>query len=165
MGAPDAGAQNLLDILFGGGNRFHRQPRGEYPPPPQQRRAPVQAAKISAPSYYTYKADQMVPVDFTRLISATQSASLEPRLPGTDFREAIGGLAEFDLSAEKEVAKALVEYYSANPDFIWVSEHAANSRAEEAIRTLNDAASHGLDPADYAVAVPPAGSAAGRWRR
>ncbi|GAA2873441.1 murein L,D-transpeptidase YcbB/YkuD [Aminobacter niigataensis] len=158
MGAPQAGAQNFFDILFGGGNnRNYRQPQGEFPPPPRKtppkRAAP---AKISAPSYYTYKTDQMVPVDFSKLVPTTQSVSLEPSLAGTAFREALAGLSDFNLVAEKEIAKALLDYYSANPDFIWVTGQVANSRAEDAIRSLSDAAGHGLMPADYSVAVPQA---------
>lgn len=161
MGAPQAGAQNFFDILFGGNNRNYRQPQGEFPPPP--RKAPPKRAapaKISAPSYYTYKTDQMVPVDFAKLVPTTQSVSLEPTLAGTAFREALAGLSDFNLVAEKDIAKALLDYYSANPDFIWVSGQVANSRAEGAIRSLSDAASHGLMPADYSVAVPPAAFAA-----
>lgn len=162
MGAPQAGAQNFFDILFGGGNnRNYRQPQGEFPPPPRKtppkRAAP---AKISAPSYYTYKTDQMVPVDFSKLVPTTQSVSLEPSLAGTAFREALAGLSDFNLVAEKEIAKALLDYYSANPDFIWVTGQVANSRAEDAIRSLSDAAGHGLMPADYSVAVPQAAFAA-----
>ncbi|KQU70004.1 hypothetical protein ASC75_07660 [Aminobacter sp. DSM 101952] len=161
MGAPQAGAQNFFDILFGGNNRNYRQPQGEFPPPP--RKAPPKRAapaRISAPSYYTYKTDQMVPVDFAKLVPTTQSVSLEPSLAGTAFREALAGLSDFNLVAEKEIAKALLDYYSANPEFIWVTGQAANSRAEDAIRSLSDAANHGLMPADYSVAVPPAAFAA-----
>jgi murein L,D-transpeptidase YcbB/YkuD len=158
LGAPQAGAQNFFDILFGGsGNRAPRHQQGDFPPAPvQKKRAPVAAAKISAPSYYTYKTDAMVTVNFSKLVAGTQSVSLEPSLAGTAFREALAGLDAFDLVAEKDIAKALLDYYSANPDFIWVTGHTANGRAEEAIRTLSDAASHGLMPVDYAVSVPPA---------
>lgn len=183
MGAPQADAQGgLFGMLFGGQRveriqrdpgyfqrepeyfpreprRFQREPRGEFPPPPRHHErkreaAPAAVATISAPSYYTYKADPMVAVDFSKLVAGAQSASLEPPLASTAFREALPGLNDFDFVAEKEIAKALLDYYSAHPDFIWVSGRAANSRAEEAIRTLSDASSHGLTPADYAVSVP-----------
>ena len=158
MGAPQAGAQTLLDVLFGGGNRSQRQTHGEFPPPPEpvKKKAPVQAAKISAPTYYNYKADAMVSVDFAKLSAGAKSVSLEPSLAGTSFREAIAGLDGYDLSAEKEIAKALLDYYSANPEFIWVTGYTANSRAEDAIRVLGEAAGHGLNPIDYAVSAPPA---------
>ncbi|WP_269929584.1 L,D-transpeptidase family protein [Aminobacter sp. HY435] len=160
MGAPDASAQNLFDILFGGNSRNSRpmrQPHGEFPPAPKKAPKRAAPAKISAPSYYTYKTDQLVPVDFSKLNAAAQSVSLEPSLSGTAFREALAGLTEFDLLAERDIAKALVDHYSASPDFIWVTGQSANSRAEDSVRVLGDAASHGLHSADYAVAVPPAG--------
>lgn len=163
LGVPHASAQNLFDILFGNGSRVQRQPRGEYPPPPNAgpKKAPAKIAKISAPSYYTYKTDPMVRVDFSKLAAGGQSVSLEPSLAGTSFREAIPSLADSDLVAEKDIAKALIDYYSANPDFIWVTGYTANSRAEDTVRVLSDAASHGLLPADYAVSVPPAAYALG----
>ncbi|PWK69893.1 murein L,D-transpeptidase [Aminobacter sp. AP02] len=163
MGAPQAGAQGLFQMLFGGTyNREPRQLQREFPPARshQKKREPAPAAKISAPSYYTYKTDPMMTVDFSKLVAGTQSVSLDASLAGTSFREALAGLSAFDLVAEKDIAKALLDYYSANPDFIWVSGHTANARAEEAIRTLSDTASHGLIPADYAVSVPPATYAA-----
>lgn len=159
---PQAGAQGLFDALFGGG--VMRSPRNDFPPPPsvERRVAParknVPVAKISAPSYYTYKAEPLMRVDFAALQAAVpQSASFKPVLGGASiFRESLVGLQDFHLYAEKEVAKALADFYGANPDFIWVSGHTANSRAIEAVRVLGEAGSHGLESADYAVTVPPA---------
>lgn len=78
--------------------------------------------------------------------------------PLTDAQ--IAGLQEFELLAEKEAAEAIVAHYSAVPEFIWVSDGAPNERARAAMRTLADAASHGLDPRDYAVAAPSSGDPA-----
>lgn len=151
--APQANAQNLFELLFGGG--IKRQ-RGDFPPAPEPKKAvPVQ--KISAPSYYDYKVDPLVRVDFGAVRALARTATFEPMLTGSTFREAVTGLEDFDLSAEKDVAKALADYYSANPDFIWVSGFDPNGRAREAVRTLGDADSFGLIAAEYAVTVPPAG--------
>src|SRR5690606_4356381 len=76
---------------------------------------------------------------------------------GTAFREAVGGLVGYEFFAEQEIAKALVEFYSANPDFIWVTGDGVNERGRDAIRVLGEAASHGLSPADYAVTIPSTG--------
>jgi murein L,D-transpeptidase YcbB/YkuD len=160
---PQAGAQGLFDALFGSG--VMRSPRNDFPPPPTAERRivtprkSVPAAKISAPSYYTYKADPLVRVDFAALQAAMpQPAAFEPMLgSATIFRESLAGLQDFHLYAENEVAKALADYYRANPDFIWVSGHTANSRATEAVRVLGEAGGYGLESSDYAVAVPPAG--------
>lgn len=165
---PAADAQSLFQNLFGGGIRNDRLDSSGYtartgrynqktedrlvPQRPQRRIAPV--AKISAPSYYNYKALPLQRVDFALLAASGQSASLDQATSGTAFREAIAELADYELFAEPAIAKALVEYYSANPEFIWVSDGDINQRARDVIRVLGEAASHGLSPADYAVSVP-----------
>ena len=96
-------------------------------------------------------------VDFTPLAAIGQSASLDQATSGTAFREAVAGLTGYELFAEPEIAKALVEFYAANPDFIWVTGNEVNERGRDAVRVLGDAASHGLSPADYAITIPSAG--------
>jgi murein L,D-transpeptidase YcbB/YkuD len=179
VGMPSAGAQTLLDTLFGRSPRLEeagqQRPRNQRlnsagysrmeqsrpqkqirqrPPQRPQARAPAQIAKISAPSYYNYKAVALQRVDFAPLAAIGQSASLDQATSGTAFREAVGGLAAYEFYAEPAIAKAVVEYYKANPDFIWVSDNRPNERARDAIRVLGDAASHGLSPPDYSVSVP-----------
>ncbi|MEQ1944768.1 L,D-transpeptidase family protein [Mesorhizobium sp. VNQ89] len=180
LGAPAAEAQTLFDALFGGGARGQRvearrgpdsdrasssgynsnsirKPLSQQPQALRQQTAPrktAQVAKISAPSYYNYKAAALQRVDFSSLAAIGQSASLDQAAAGTTFRESVVGLADYELFAEPAIAKALVEYYSANPDFIWIVDGAVSERARDALRVLGDAASHGLSPADYAVAVP-----------
>lgn len=151
--APQANAQNLFDMLFGGGIKK----RSEFPeaPPAPKKAAPIQ--KISAPSYYDYKADPLVRADLSAIRALSRTATFEPMLTGNAFREAVAGLDDFDLMSEKDVAKALSDYYAANPDFIWVSGLDPNGRAREAVRTLGDADSFGLIAAEYAVTVPRAG--------
>ncbi|UVK37001.1 murein L,D-transpeptidase [Mesorhizobium sp. AR10] len=169
--APHAGAQGLFDMLFGGGVRH--QPQGEFPPPPKYKPKPNVSAgggggvRISSPSYYTYKADRLVRVDFSALevappqVATAQDAAFVPSATGTAFREAIAGLGDYELYAEPDIAKALIAYYSANPDFIWVSGTSLNSRAQDAVRVLGEAASYGLTPADYMVEVPTANAPPG----
>lgn len=154
--APEAKAQNIFDMLFGGGVK-RQQPNGAFPPAPAEQKKPAPIAKISAPSYYDYKVDALVRAEFPAVRALSREASVEPVLTGSTFREALAGLEGFDLRAEKEIAKALDDYYSANPDFIWVSGFDPNERAREAIRTLGDADSFGLNAAEYAVTVPQAG--------
>ncbi|BCG73450.1 L,D-transpeptidase [Mesorhizobium sp. 113-1-2] len=168
LGAPQAGAQGLFDMLFGGGVRH--EPQGEFPPPPPKHRPKAPAGggggvKISGPSYYTYKADKLVRVDFSTLSAAPQPATPQdaafvPSATGAAFHDAIASLSDYELYAEPDIAKALIAYYSANPDFIWVSGTSLNSRAQDAVRVLGEAASYGLTPADYTVDVPATTSAA-----
>ncbi|KRB20104.1 MULTISPECIES: L,D-transpeptidase family protein [Mesorhizobium] len=166
LGAPQAGAQGLFDMLFGGGVKH--EPQGEFPPPPKHKPKPKVPAgggvKISSPSYYTYKADRLVRVDFSTLSAAPQPATPQdaafvPSATGAAFHDAIAGLSDYELYAEPDIAKALIAYYSANPDFIWVSGTSLNNRAQDAVRVLGEAASYGLTPADYTVDVPAVNSA------
>ncbi len=161
-GAGPSGAQGLFDMLFGGPPRHSGQGgrlQGEFPPPPKPKK-PVAVTKISSPTYNTYKPDRLVRVDFAALTAAPQNAAFQAPATGGGFREALAGLDAYDLMAEPSVAKALVAYYSANPDFIWVSGAGANDRAREAVRVLGEAASHGFEPADYTVSVPAAAPSA-----
>jgi len=73
---------------------------------------------------------------------------------GKLFRKGLAGLEGYELMAEPAIGKALVAWYAANPDFIWVDGAGPNARAKQALRTLGEAGSHGLAPADYAVEVP-----------
>ncbi|MER9594683.1 MULTISPECIES: murein L,D-transpeptidase [unclassified Mesorhizobium] len=170
FGAPQAEAQGFFDMLFGGSVK-HGRPKGDFPPPPSKYKPKPKvpagsgggAAQISSPSYYTYKSDPLVRVDFSALAAAPepatpQDAAFEPAATGAAFCEAIAGLDGYDLYAEKDIAKALIAYYSANPDFIWVTGTSPNSRAQDAVRVLGEAASYGLTPADYTVEVPAAGT-------
>jgi murein L,D-transpeptidase YcbB/YkuD len=179
VGMPQAQAQSLFEHLFGGGVRSQRMDEGGYRPRtgrhddgryygdgdgyklgkrPQRpaARKPAGGTKISAPSYYNYKAPALQRVDFTALAAIGQSASLDQATSGTAFREAVAGLAGYELFAEPEIAKALVEFYSANPDFIWITSNEINERGRDAVRVLGEAASHGLSPADYAISIPAA---------
>lgn len=140
----------LFDMLFGGPIRGKSEK--EFTDTPKS--API--TKITGPSYYDYKAEPLVRVDFAALAAAPQKATFELSLSGPTIRDALAGLEGFDLLAEKDIAQALVDYYSANPEFIWASGYSANGRAEEAIRLLGEADTYGLNSADYAVSVPPA---------
>ncbi|RWO76401.1 murein L,D-transpeptidase [Mesorhizobium sp.] len=169
FGVPQAGAQGLFDMLFGGGVKH--APKGEFPPPPPKHKPKPKApasgggggARISSPSYYTYKAGRLVRVDFSALAptpepATPQDAAFVPSATGAAFREAVASLGDYELLAEPDIAKALIAYYSANPDFIWISGTSLNSRAQDAVRVLGEASSYGLTPADYTVEVPAAGA-------
>ncbi|RUX24232.1 murein L,D-transpeptidase [Mesorhizobium sp. M7A.F.Ca.US.011.01.1.1] len=168
FGVPQAGAQGLFDMLFGGGVKH--APKGEFPPPPPKNKPKPKVSgggggnvKISSPSYYTYKADRLVRVDFSALAATPQPATPQdaafvPSATGAAFHDAVASLGDYELLAEPDIAKALIAYYSANPDFIWVSGTSLNSRAQDAVRVLGEASSYGLTPADYTVEVPAAGA-------
>ena len=171
-----AAAQGFFERLFGGGGgggfrQGRPVDRNGYPIRLKRSKAAEGAprVRISAPSYYTYKADSLAAVDFAKLAAALAPAGAEPSLTGAAFRDALrDGLPGVTVDAEPAIAKALVDHYAAHPDFIWVSGLSANGRASEALRVLGASAADGLDPADYQVAVPQAafdlGDTAGRLR-
>ncbi|HWK63315.1 MAG TPA: L,D-transpeptidase family protein [Rhizobiaceae bacterium] len=160
---PPAHAENFFQMLFGGWARRSAHPN-EFRTPARPNRNDTRtrafsAPKIASPSYHDYEAAPLVKPDLSRLqaglVGNSQRAGPEPRLAGADFREAVQrGTGGFDLRAEKEIAEALVDYYSANPEFIWVSGLDANGRALETVRTLDEADAYGLIAAEYAVSVP-----------
>lgn len=178
---PQAQAQNLFDLLFGGqrvyrdrdyrerdyrnggyrdgyyreNRNVRRAPRAEQPAAPR-----VAAPKIAAPSFYTYKTDPIARVDFGKL-TAPQVASLETGAAAGGFTAALAGLVDYDLYAEQEIAEALTAHYTANPEFIWSTGGNPNSRAREALRVLGEAAGYGLEASEYAISPPPHATAAG----
>lgn len=154
-GAPEAQAQNIFERLFGGGVR-----RGEFPPPPPAQERVRPAPKISAPSYYDYKVDALVAVRAPQPGGEGDADSAAP--VDAAFAAAMSSVSELELNAEKDVAAAISRHYEAHPEFVWVENGFANERARQAINLLGDAATHGLDSEDYAVAVPSSTYSVGR---
>ena len=158
-----ANAQGLFDIIFGGPVRESPKLQGKFPPAPKPRKPSTGGgARISAPTYATYRAPALVKVNFASLIdaplatgatnasvtgstvtgstvtgstagdTAVQNASFQPGAAPA-FHDALSGLDGYDLFAEPDIGKALVAYYTANPDFIWVTDGEPNARARDAI--------------------------------
>jgi len=109
------------------------------------------AAQISAPSFYTFKPDPLIKVDFSRLSEALSDkrGNADPR-----FLAALNGLSDFDLLTEKSIAEALVQHYSNSPRFIWVDDTGPTQRADEVLDVLGNADTFGLSHLDYAVHAP-----------
>jgi murein L,D-transpeptidase YcbB/YkuD len=171
LGAEQAAAKTLFEALFGG-KQIRRAEEVEET-------KPVVIPKVASPQYYTYKVDSLVRVDFASLIGAIGHGGTEsdeartdglmvaavaepgeaapaiplPELDGTavKFAAAIDSLSGFDLHAEKDIADAILAYYSGSPDFIWVRDGKPNHRAEEALAVLNEARTHGLVAEEYSV--------------
>ena len=100
-------------------------------------------------------------VDFAALRAAPEKITFEPSPAGQSISDAAAGLDGFDLFAEKDIAKAISDYYAANPQFIWVTDQNVNAKAQAAIRLLGSADSYGLNPADYSLTVPSAATDGG----
>lgn len=154
MLAPSAAqAQGLLEALFGPPKR--RVIEGQqFPPAPTKPKRTVKPATIAAPSYYNYRAEPLVKVDFSSVL-ASQSTTDGLNNP---FGSSVSALSSLDLRAEKQVAAALAEHYAANPSFLWVSDGKPNQRANEVLAVLSDADSYALNSADYAVSPVDASS-------
>jgi len=145
-----AEAQGLLEALFGPPKRrvVHDQ---QFPPAPTApKRTKAAPATISAPSYYTYRADPLVRVEFAPVLA------IAPATDGSTnaFRDNVRTLAAVDLRAEKQIAAAISSHYAAQPEFLWVSDGKPNQRAKDAAAVLADADSYGLNAADYRVDMP-----------
>jgi len=147
---------------YGYGQRAYGQ-RGDqyYPPAPQAQSytpAPKPLPKVTGPKYYTYRPDELKLVSFDNLTDPVTTGSLAagglPPLSIDTFDEARRYLSDFKLRALPEVAAAVKAHYSADPHFVWVSGTSINGKARSVLAVLADAASVGLDPADYAVPVP-----------
>lgn len=58
------------------------------------------------------------------------------------------------LNALDEVGDALIDYYTANPSFVWVDGTSANDRARAVLDELARADAYGLSASDYPVELP-----------
>ena len=167
MDVRPAEAITLMDFIRGGKKRTapeRVQPVQPMPgfgmavPPAAEDRAAVKPPRVSSPRYYSYKADALRKVATERLLDPVVTGSVRTydlppmvRAPTSNARQF---LPEVDVRATAEVAKAVEAFYAGRSDFLWVQGGEVNARAKLALAVLKDAASVGLDPSDYAVAVP-----------
>ncbi len=153
LGVPQAWSeQYLFDMLFGKRTESHEAQRQR--PPEEEPRQVVKAPKVSSPTYYNYKVDPLVKVDFSGVIAAKTGDDFAPSLDNDGFAEARDALSDLDIRAEKDVAEALAAHYAADPHFVWVTGFSINSRARQAMDMLADADSYGLPAAEYAISAP-----------
>ncbi|QRM55690.1 murein L,D-transpeptidase [Sinorhizobium sp. BG8] len=159
----EAAGFTLMDLLRGGKKK--QLPPAETMPGvrggamfPSEQAESKPLPKVTGPRYYTYKADALKlialggladPVVTGAIASVGQTSIAES--PETEIRT---HFVEANVSAPTDAAKAVQDYYGRNPRLIWVTESGLTERARAAIGVLADAASVGLDPADYAVELP-----------
>ncbi len=146
----------LFDLIFNPRPRRERLQRIEQERLRERRAAAAPVVKISSPRVYAYKPDAMKVFDLSSL-SRVEVASVDPYLPplgSSAFDEARRFLDGVKIKAPKEVGTALLEYYSANPDFVWVDGTAANDNARAAIAVMAKAGEYGLSPSNYTVDIP-----------
>jgi L,D-transpeptidase YcbB len=163
IGVPRAEALTLLDLF-----RRKRPPVEEqqmFPGFDGMREAgpaqkPVARAlpRVTSPRYYTYKAESLRRIDTAKLLDpvvtgSVQSEALSATQPGS-LADARQFLADVTAYAPADVAKAIEAFYAGREGFIWFNSDGPNAAAKAALAVLDQAASVGLDPQDYAVAVP-----------
>ncbi|ENN89249.1 peptidoglycan-binding protein domain 1 protein [Rhizobium freirei PRF 81] len=173
IGATSASAMTLMDFIRGGQGR-QQSTQVSAPIPnnpaqttlnPNQPGQPKQALPtVSAPKYYTYKADAMRLVSTVHfadpvVTGAVADASPTPSVVDTEISQR-RYLADARVMATNDVAKAIETYYAdQSKPILWVADHAVNEKAKAAMAVLAGAGSVGLDPADYAVTLPSADAA------
>lgn len=161
---PPAQATTLMDLLF---NKERRAPREfnaadpRYGAPVEQKRAYTPVARVTGPRYYTYKADPLKRIVLDKPasdpVTTGSVAGVDPVPAKLSFFEELRlQLSAVDVRASADVAKTVTGYYNAGKRFIWIDENGLTDNATEAMAVLSDAAKVGLEPEDYAVALPPA---------
>ncbi|MBC7283208.1 L,D-transpeptidase family protein [Hoeflea sp.] len=158
---PPVQAQGLLEALFKGPAQRQRekmarqQARQEAVPAAQP---PKPVAKISGPTYRTYKPDALVNVDFSKLSDPITTGAIDDMglapLGIDPFTEGRAVLADLSLRALPEAAEAVIEHYSARPEYLWVAGTSVTERTLAVVAVLDDADAVGLSAADYKVDVP-----------
>ncbi|GAB1582302.1 murein L,D-transpeptidase [Phyllobacterium phragmitis] len=150
------------------------QPRARASQPAQPS-APVKRVTVKGPQIYDYKPEALVRIDFSKfdmqMTAATESADrpagdaitsgmppLPPRVPPVEgaeiFADAIEHLKTIDVRAEKEIADAIVDFYSSHQKFLWSKGLEVAPQAKDVAALFARAGEEGLDPEEYAVIIP-----------
>ncbi|OQP88325.1 peptidoglycan-binding protein [Rhizobium rhizosphaerae] len=167
LGAPQAHALTLMDLFRKRSEPVQQQVTlpGVYQPgegsvaaPPAQKRVAEPLPKVTAPKYYTYKADAPRRIDAARLLDPVITGSIaqgtdaaDPASPGAMLRAV---LPTVSVSATADIAKAVESFYAESGHFLWIDDHGVTDKARAALATLAKADAVGLDARDYAVALP-----------
>ncbi|WP_137137034.1 L,D-transpeptidase family protein [Rhizobium sp. FKY42] len=150
IGAGTANALTLMDMLRGEKREsVQEQVEGRVPTsvqPPISQRAidlsdPEPLPKVSAPKYFTYKADASRAVKTSGFAAASAT-------------DANRFLVQAKVSAPSDVANAVEAFYAKNAAPLWVDKEDVSERARAVIALMEKAGDYGLNPADYRIPVP-----------
>ena len=178
FGVPSAQSATLLDFLQGKKTTNDRKPArtglfggsldddtfGDFP----DAATPAKALpKVSAPKYFTYKADALRLIVVAKFAPAMQTASADPvadpsetgsiQTVSTDATPIQGErafMSEVRVKAPAEVAGAIEKFYATNDGLLWVDANGLNDKAHVALAYLESVDMVGLDPSDYKVDDP-----------
>jgi murein L,D-transpeptidase YcbB/YkuD len=187
FGAPAAHSATLLDFLRGdkssdnsgkkSNSLFGRNSgfagsldddTGAFPDSPNSGKP---LPKVSAPRYFTYKADGLRLINVGAFAPKMETAAAEPArvtdvsdtgsiqtvsaTPGMDFASNPRAfLIDVRAKAPSEVASAIEKFYSSHAGLVWVDANGVTPKAREALAMLAAVDSVGLNPADYKVEDP-----------
>ncbi len=146
---------------------------GQYGAQPAAPHRSLPQVTVKSPQYYDYKPDVLANVELSGACKISV-ASAQPRMPETTggppmpappaptpeaqaFAQACAQSPAITMRLLPEVGKALTAYYSAHPGFIWSEDGSISPKAMAAMAELSASDRFGLNPADYRVALPPAG--------
>ncbi len=122
--------------------------------------------RVTGPTYYTYKADGLKRVAADKLTDpvVTGSVSSDGGTGSSPSGDAAirAAFATVNVRAPAESVRAVEAFYRENKTLVWVDADGINDRARAVLAVLADAASVGLDPADYAIVMPQASDVADR---
>jgi len=140
--------------------------------------APVK--KITGPSYYTYKTEDLTSFSLAGLlpepvapapvrlkgpslgeddwgvptpegVDLSKTGAIEPVMP----RLTEASLTGWSMTLEDGIADALKAHYSKQPDYLWVgSDLRPNGKASDLLTTFSRSGEFGLVPEDYEVSLP-----------
>jgi murein L,D-transpeptidase YcbB/YkuD len=176
FGVPAANSATLLDFLQGKKTKTERKKQstslfgrsfddddfGDFPEPARPAKA---LPKVSAPKYFTYKADPLKLIAVAKFASAIETASADPAQTGSietvnvtpeiDFTtNPRAYMADVRVKAPAEVAAAVEAFYADNKGLIWIDENGVTDKARAAMKVLEGVEMVGLDPAEYKVMDP-----------
>lgn len=135
---------------------------------------PAQRVTVKGPQIYNYKPDALIKVDFSALdmqvTAAVEPSSVDPLTSGMSpigpvkrvdetqgelaFDAASDYLKTTDVQAEKQIADAIVSFYSQQRSFIWSADNKALDKARDVAAFFAQSDEDGLNPDEYAVAIP-----------
>ncbi|OYR19060.1 L,D-transpeptidase family protein [Brucella thiophenivorans] len=136
--------------------------------------APTQRVTVKGPQVYDYKPDTLIKVDFTALdmqvTAAVEPTQIDPLTSGMSpirvakkadetegrraFDAAMDYLKNVDVKAEKQIAEAIVSFYSENRAFLWSADNKAVDKARNVAAFFAQSDEDGLNPEEYAVSIP-----------
>ncbi|PWW04487.1 murein L,D-transpeptidase YcbB/YkuD [Hoeflea marina] len=158
-----AQARGLLEAIFQPNRESQRQAMQRQREAEAQRAAQEQqvsrpVARVSGPTYNTYRADKLTQVNFSKISDPVVTGAVNdmglPQLGMDPFAEGRAALDDLALRALPEVADAVISHYSSHPGYLWVAGTGITESARAVLTVLADADSVGLSAQDYAVVLP-----------